>query len=141
MLAPSEGGVATFTTPSERRIELPAGTMFPTVHIQEVLRARAPASDLSVTRCSMAPGFDLLTQITSVIAQPRLVEPLADHESRRVLGHGQHGAHLHAPADTPKFEAGSFSWETAFCATVLDYGDRQAGGRAGDARTLERPNC
>ena len=42
VLAPSEGGVATFTTPSERRIELPAGTMFPTVHIQEVLRgARA----------------------------------------------------------------------------------------------------
>ena len=56
VLEPSEGGVATFTTPSERRIDLPAGTMFPTVHIQEVLRGRAPASGSSVTRCSMAPG-------------------------------------------------------------------------------------
>ena len=143
VLAPREGGVATFTTPSERRIELPAGTMFPTVHIQEVLReARAGARFVSHEVFDGA-GFDALTQITSVIGQPRLVEPLADGgEGGRAWPVSMAYYDLHTPSDTPKFEAGFLLGEDGVLRELaLDYGDFKLDGALETLEVLERPDC
>jgi hypothetical protein len=143
VLAPSEGGVATFTTPSERRIELPAGTMFPTVHIQEVLRGARAGERFVSHEVFDGAGFDSLTQITSVIGQPRLVEPLADqNEQARAWPVSMAYYELRAPADTPKFEAGFLLGEDGVLRdVVLNYGDFKLKGALETLELLERPNC
>jgi EipB-like len=143
VLAPSEGGVATFTTPSERRIELPAGTMFPTVHIQEVLRGARAGERFVSYEVFDGAGFDSLTQITSVIGQPRLVEPLADqNEQARAWPVSMAYYELRAPADTPKFEAGFLLGEDGVLRdVVLNYGDFKLKGALETLELLERPNC
>jgi hypothetical protein len=143
VLAPSEGGVATFTTPSERRIELPAGTMFPTLHIQEVLRGARAGERFVSHEVFDGAGFDSLTQITSVIGQPRLVEPLADQNQRaRAWPVSMAYYELHAPTDTPKFEAGFLLGEDGVLRDlVLDYGDFKLKGALQTLELLERPNC
>lgn len=143
VLAPSEGGVANFTTPSERRIELPAGTMFPTVHIQEVLdQARAGERFVSHEVFDGA-GFDSLTQITSVIGQPRLIEPLANHDDNgRAWPVSMAYYELHAPSDTPKFETTFLLGENGVLRDiVLDYGDFKLEGALETLELLERPRC
>jgi EipB-like len=143
VLAPSEGGVATFTTPSERRIELPAGTMFPTVHIQEVLRGARAGERFVSHEVFDGAGFDSLTQITSVIGQPRLVEPRADqNEPARAWPVSMAYYELHAPADAPKFEAGFLLGEDGVLRDlVLNYGDFKLNGALETLELLERPNC
>jgi hypothetical protein len=143
VLAPSEGGVATFTTPSARRIELPAGAMFPTVHIQEVLRDANAGERFVSHEVFDGAGFDSLTQITSVIGPPRLVEPPAAQEQRvRAWPVSMAYYDLHAPADTPKFEAGFLLEENGVLRDLsLDYGDFELQGELESLDLLERPDC
>src|SRR5919106_1289414 len=82
-LDPPDRGVAAFTEPSQRQVELPPDTIFPTVHIQQVLdKARAGEQFVSHQVFDGA-GFDSLTQITSVIGQPQMVESLAEQRDER----------------------------------------------------------
>jgi EipB-like len=143
VLAPPEGGVATFTTPSERRIELPAGAMFPTVHIQEVLREARAGERFVSHEVFDGAGFDALTQITSVIGQPRLVEPLADQDGQaRAWPVSMAYYDLHTPSDTPKFEAGFLLEENGVLRDlVLNYGDFKLQGELESLDLLERPDC
>ena len=143
VLKPSAGGVATFSTPSERRIELPAGTMFPTVHIQEVLSGAQAGERFVSHQVFDGAGFDALTQITSVIGQPRLVEPLADQEDNgRAWPVSMAYYELEAPSDMPKFEATFLLGENGVLRdVVLDYGDFKLQGELETIDLLERPDC
>jgi hypothetical protein len=117
--------------------------MFPTVHMQEVLRqARAGAQFVSHEVFDGA-GFDALTQITSVIGQPRLVEPLADGgEGGRAWPVSMAYYDLHTPSDTPKFEAGFLLGEDGVLRELaLDYGDFKLDGALETLEVLERPDC
>jgi EipB-like len=142
-LEPPEGGVATFSTPSERRIELPAGTIFPTLHIQEVLNEAQAGERFVSHEVFDGAGFDSLTQITSVIGQPRLVEPLADQDDDgRAWPVSMAYYELHTPSDTPKFEATFLLGENGVLRdVVLDYGDFRLEGVLETLQLLERPDC
>lgn len=144
VLEPPEGGVASFTTPSERRIELPAGTIFPTLHIQEVLNEALAGARFVSHEVFDGAGFDSLTQITSVIGQPRLVEPLADQavDDGRAWPVSMAYYELQAPSDTPKFEASFLLGENGVLHdVVLDYGEFELRGTLERLELLERPDC
>ena len=143
VLEPSQGGVATFSTPSERRIELPAGTIFPTVHIQEVLNGAQAGERFVSHEVFDGAGFDSLTQITSVIGQPRLVEPLADQDDDgRAWPVSMAYYELGTPSDTPKFEARFLLGENGILRDlVLDYGDFKLKGALERLELLEPPDC
>jgi hypothetical protein len=137
------GGVATFNTPSQRQIELPAGTIFPTVHIQEVLNEAQAGARFVSHEVFDGAGFDSLTQITSVIGQPRLVERLADQDDDgRAWPVSMAYYELQEPSDTPKFEAAFLLGENGVLRdVVLDYGEFKLEGALERLELLERPDC
>lgn len=143
VLRPAEGGVATFSAPSDRRVQLPAGTVFPTVHIQQVL-SEAQAGERFVSHQVFdGAGFDALTQITSVIGQPRLIEPLAEQEDDgRAWPISMAYYALEMASDMPKFEANFLLGENGVLHdVVLDYGDFKLQGELESLDLLERPDC
>jgi hypothetical protein len=143
-LDPPRGGVANFTTPSERRIDLPPGTIFPTAHIQQVLD-RALAGERFVSHQVFdGAGFDSLTQITSVIGQPRMIELMAEQRGERGRAWPVSMAYydLHAPSDMPKFEAQFMLGEDGVIReVVLDYGDFRLDAVLDKLEMIPRPSC
>lgn len=144
-LKAADGGVATFTSPEAEEIQLPPGTVFPTAHIQEVLeRARAGERFVSHQVFDGA-GFDALTQITSVIGQPRMLEPLAgqDGDPGRAWPISMAYYGVDASSDTPKFEATFLLGENGILRDValLDYGDFQLDATLEKVELLDRPDC
>jgi hypothetical protein len=75
------GGVAAFRTPPNEKVVLPPGTIFPTDHMERVIRAaeQGVANGIRVISHEVFDGWglDALTQITSVIGPPRKLEPFA----------------------------------------------------------------
>ena len=143
-LEPSRGGVANFTTPSQRQIDLPPGTIFPTAHIQQILD-RALAGERFVSHQVFdGAGFDSLTQITSVIGQPRMIELMAEQRGGRGRAWPVSMAYydLHAPSDMPKFEAQFMLGEDGVIRdVVLDYGDFRLEAALEQLEMIARPDC
>jgi hypothetical protein len=143
-LDPPNGGVASFAEPSQREVRLPPDTVFPTVHIEEVL-AQARAGERFVSHQVFdGAGFDSLTQITSVIGQPQQVEPLAQNQggSRQAWRVSMAYYDLQGSADTPKFEASFLLGENGVIRDVLlDYGDFKLKATLEKLEVLDRPTC
>ena len=138
------GGVANFTEPSERQVELPPETIFPTVHIQQVLEKARAGEQFVSHQVFDGAGFDSLTQITSVIGQPRMVELLAEQRDERGRAWPVSMAYydLNAPSDTPKFEAEFLLGEDGVIRdVVLDYGDFRLDAALENLELIERPDC
>jgi hypothetical protein len=143
-LEPSRGGVANFTTPSVRRVDLPPGTIFPTEHMQQVL-AKAVAGEQFVSHQVFdGAGFDSLTEITSVIGQPRMIELSTERPGERGQAWPVSMAYydLHKPSDTPKFEAEFLVDEDGVIRDVLlDYGEFRLDAVLDKLEMIARPDC
>jgi hypothetical protein len=141
---PPDRGLATFTEPNKRQVELPPDTIFPTVHIQEVLNSALAGEQFVSHRVFDGAGFDSLTQITSVIGQPRMVELSAEQreERGRVWPVSMAYYDLNTPSDTPKFEAEFLLGEDGVIRdVVLDYGDFRLKAALETLEAIERPDC
>ena len=117
--------------------------MFPTLHMQQVLRGARAGERFVSHEVFDGAGFDSLTQITSVIGQPRLVERLADQdEQARAWPVSMAYYELDTPSDTPKFEAEFLLGEDGVLRDiVLDYGDFRLEGALEKLDVLEHPDC
>jgi hypothetical protein len=139
-----DGGVAEFSEPDRREVRLPPGTIFPTEHLQKVLdEARAGARFVSHEVFDGA-GFDSLTQITTVIGQPRRLEPLAEKPGEGVRAWPVSMAYyeLQDANDTPKFEAEFLLGEDGVLRdVVLDYGDFRLDATLEQLELIDRPKC
>ena len=141
---PRERGVATFSEPSQRQVELPPETVFPTVHIQQVLNSAFAGEQFVSHQVFDGAGFDSLTQITSVIGQPRMIELLAEQRDERGRAWPVSMAYydLNTPSDTPKFEAEFLLGEDGVIRdVVLDYGDFRLDAALEKLEVIERPQC
>jgi EipB-like len=141
---PPDRGVAIFTEPNQRQVELPPDTIFPTVHIQEVLNSALAGEQFVSHQVFDGAGFDSLTQITSVIGQPRMVELSAGQREARGRAWPVSMAYydLNAPSDTPKFEAEFLLGEDGVIRdVVLDYGDFRLEAALETLELIERPDC
>jgi EipB-like len=142
-LDPGDGGVASFSEPSEREVRLPPGTIFPTVHIQRVLDDARAGERFVSHQVFDGAGFDALTQITTVIGQARSVEPLAQN------GDGGRGWRVsmayyaaEEASDIPKFEAAFLLGEDGVLRdVVLDYGDFEIQATLDNVEFFDRPKC
>jgi EipB-like len=145
-LEPSAGGVATFTEPSQREIALPPQTIFPTAHIEKVLEQARDGERFAIVshRVFDGAGFDSLTQITSVIGQPRTAKP---SKNELVGGRGWPVSMAYydlqnASDMLPKFEAAFLLGEDGVLRdVVLDYGDFQLDGTLEKLELMDRPDC
>jgi hypothetical protein len=143
-LDPPQRGVAMFSEPSQRQVELPPDTIFPTVHIQQVLSSALAGEQFVTHRVFDGAGFDSLTQITSVIGQPRMIELLSEQREERGRAWPVSMAYydLNAPSDIPKFEAEFLLGEDGVIRdVVLDYGDFRLDAALDKLELIERPDC
>jgi EipB-like len=140
---PGGAGVARFTSPEAKSVELPPGTMFPTEHMRSVL-ASAEAGERLVSHAVFdGSGFDALTQISAAIGRPR-------------PGGGEAGAanggaswpvsmayyDAAAERDLPDFEAAFVLDDGGVLRELLlDYGDFQLSATLEDLQPLPEPDC
>ena len=68
------GGVARFTSPEAKTVELPPGTVFPTEHMQSVLAGARSGERLVSHEVFDGAGFDALTRVVAAIGRPHTDE-------------------------------------------------------------------
>jgi hypothetical protein len=148
-LQPDGSGVAKFTAPSERDVQLPPGTIFPTEHMRRILAGADQGKRFLSHEVFDGWGFDALTQITSVIGQPKQVEPLAGGAAKEGDGRAwpvsmayYNVEHPTDPAGTPEFEASFVLTEKGVLRDlILDYGDFQLDATLERLELLDPPDC
>jgi hypothetical protein len=145
-LQPDGSGVAKFSAPSERDVKLPPGTIFPTEHMRRILAGADQGARFLSHEVFDGWGFDALTQISSVIGQPKQIEPLASGPANDGDGRGWPVSmayyNLEHRAETPEFEASFLLTEKGVLRDlILDYGDFQLAATLERLELLDRPDC
>lgn len=136
---------ATFKTPEQRQVTLPPGTVFPTDHLARVLE-NATEGERFVTHAVFDGwGFDALTQIATVIGQPRTIEPPAAGAapgSRRAWPVSMAYYKAEGPGGAPEFETTFMLDEDGVLRDlVLDYGDFSLQADLVELDLAEPPDC
>lgn len=139
------GGVtAHFRQPEDRRVNLPGGTVFPTEHLELVLRGAAAGENLLSHKVFDGWGFDALTQITTAIGQPRPLDATAGRNGAggRAWPVSMAYYNVEAQADVPEFEAAFLLDEKGVLRDLeLDYGDLKLEANLLELESLEAPDC
>jgi hypothetical protein len=144
-MAPDDGGVADFTAPHEKAVALPSGTVFPTEHMQLVLQAAEAGTRFVSHEVFDGFGFDALTQVTSVIGEPRPLEPLPGHApdvGSKAAWPVSMAYYNVAQGEEPAFEATFLLDAKGVLYDVnLDYGDFRLAASLEQLTLLDRPDC
>lgn len=134
--APGGKGVAHFSLPEESRLELPAGTIFPTEHIKRLIAA-AEAGERMVTHSVFdGSGKDALSTVSAVIGKAKEVEGITRWPVRL--------AYFSARKNdaTPDFSIGfDLDRRGVLYDITLDYGDFVLKGRLDRLEPLPTPDC
>jgi hypothetical protein len=145
-ITPGSGGTAAFRTPWDEEIELPAGAVFPTEHLQQVIAEAKRGIPIVSHQVFDGWGFDALTLISTVIGKPQTLE-VDDGEAAMA------GTARAWPVSMAYFEVGSEGelpdFEAWFLLTengvlrnlVLEYGDFRLDASMEDLELLPRPDC
>jgi len=141
-----KGGTADFTKPEPKKIDLPAGTLFPSAHTI-LLIDRAMAGENFVSRLI----FDGATEETAVLVSGVIgakVEPDAEAAKRNPLlnrpGWRVRLAFFPADqkADKPDYELGMLLLDNGISRDmVIDYGDYSIRAKLEDIEALPKPHC
>lgn len=129
-------GSALFALPTESRIELPPGTIFPTEHVRRLIAA-AEAGERVVSHSVFdGSGKDALSTVSAVIGPPREVEG----ERRWPVNLAYFAA---GSADaTPQFAIGfELDRRGVLYDITLDYGEFVLKGRLDRLEPLPSPDC
>ncbi len=141
------GGVASFTKPDEREVDLPPGTVFPADHFNRILTEADKGSAFISHEVFDGWGFDALTQVTSVIGQQRAYEPsneqeLASEPDGEAWPVSMAYYNLVDESDVPEFEAKFMLTEDGVLQELLlDYGDFRLKATLSEFERLDDPAC
>lgn len=138
-----DGGRAHFKTPKDNRISLPAGTVFPTEHLELVLRGAAAGERFVSHQVFDGWGYDALTQITTAIGQSRMLDPAeGEPGDLRVWPVSMAYYGVTERTDVPEFEASFLLDERGVLRDLdLDYGDFSLEAALEKLEVLKRPAC
>ncbi len=138
------GGVASFSAPTEQRIDLPPGTVFPTEHMRRILVEASQGQHMVSHEVFDGWGFDALTQVTSVIGAQRVPAKVETTGKPEDKGWPVSMAYynIQANADLPEFEAQFVLTEQGVLqGLVLDYGDFRLKAMLEKLELLNPPAC
>jgi hypothetical protein len=139
---PGGAGMATYSLPEEDEIELPAGTIFPTAHVEQLIEAATAGERLVTRQVFDGSGEDALTKATAVIGDAKTVRRDEGGEERRwpvSLAYFP----LAAGGDAlPQFEiAFDLSEGGVLHGVTLDYGEFTLKADLEKLETFARPTC
>lgn len=138
---PDASGEANYTEPAGERVELPAGTLFPTEHVIQLIAAARAGQRLVRHNVFDGSGPDALNEVAAVIGGPETGRREGGGEERRwpvSLAYYDTG-----PADaTPQFRISfRLSEEGVLRDLVLDYGDFALKGELESLEPLRETAC
>lgn len=140
--SPGGKGVARYTAPAGTELDLPAGTLFPTSHIQALIASAQAGTRFVTHEVFDGSGPDGLTRVTAVIGAPRTI-PL-------VAGAGEaHGwpvslayYNLAGQDALPQFEIAFDLTDQGLLQNIsLDYGDFTLSAQLERLETFTEPSC
>jgi hypothetical protein len=140
--APGEKGAARYTMPEGEDVALPAGTIFPTEHVQELIRAARAGERLVTRQVFDGSGEDALTSATAVIGAVRTAKRPDGHKKERrwpvSLAYFPYGSE----DALPQFELAFELAENGVLRDVtLDYGDFTLKAELEKLETFAPPAC
>jgi hypothetical protein len=137
------GGTASFSKPDEVEVPLPSGTVFPTEHLERVLLGAEQGERLLTHEVFDGWGFDSLTQITTVIGEPRpLPASAGGPEGERAWPISMAYYKIGSQSDVPEFEASFLmTADGVMHELALDYGDFMLNATLEHLEVLDRPVC
>jgi hypothetical protein len=117
-------GLVRYVEPAESVVELPAGTLFPTEHVRQLIAAARAGRTVVTHEVFDGSGPEALTRVSAVIGKPR-AEPAAADGSASLRWPVSLAYHSVKSADaTPEFELAFALGEDGVLHDVtLDYGD------------------
>lgn len=147
-LTPGEGGTATYSAPAERTVDLPADTLFPKTHTEEIVRTAADGGTLLWRHVFDGTGENsglfgasaaVLKEIAANTDLPIESSLLSDTRSWRISL-----AYFPAEAQesTPESEQTMRLFENGVAGPLtIDYGDFVVTAELTELEALERPDC
>jgi len=134
--APGGKGVALFALPEETRLELPAGTIFPTEHIKRLIAAAEAGERLVTHSVFDGSGKDALSTVSAVIGAAREVDGAPRWPVQLAyFGMGKNDA-------LPDFSIGfELDRRGVLYDITLDYGEFVLEGRLDRLEPLPSPDC
>jgi hypothetical protein len=145
--SPDGSGVASFTKPDDREVDLPPGTVFPADHFNRLLTEAGKGNSFISHEVFDGWGYDALTQVTSVIGELRPYEPSnADELSSKAEAEAWPVSmayySLATQSDIPEFEAKfMLTDEGVLQELLLDYGDFRLKATLAEFERLDEPAC
>jgi hypothetical protein len=142
--APGGKGTARYSLPEGDVVELPAGTIFPTEHVADLVEA-AQAGERVVSRQVFdGSGENALTRATAIIGRPEAVRLAGGtgEERRWPVGIAYFGEGKAEDDALPQFEISFDLSEGGVLHDVkLDYGEFTLDARLEKLETFDRPDC
>jgi hypothetical protein len=138
---PGGAGTAAYSLPEEDEIELPAGTIFPTAHVEQLIEAARAGERLVTRQVFDGSGEDALTRATAVIGDPKTAKRADGGEERRWP---VSLAYFPIVADDalPQFEISfDLSEGGVLHGVTLDYGEFTLKADLEKLETFARPSC
>ena len=134
---PVAAGRVDYNTPPDELLDLPAGTIFPTMHMEKVIEAALDGKHFIVHDVFDGAGEDGLNRVTSVIGRP--VES-GDGEQRWPVNLAYYG--LETDRTLPDFQISFKLAPTGVLHdVVLDYGEFSLKGTMESLEQLPAPEC
>lgn len=139
--APGAEGAARYAVPEGKEVELPAGTIFPTAHVQRIIDAARAGEKVVSHSVFDGSGEDALTRVTAVIGAPRQATDESGTETTRwpvSLAYFGYGAQDSLPQFQISFELAETG---VLYGATLDYGDFSLKADLEKLEPLEKPVC
>jgi hypothetical protein len=139
--APGGTGLAHYSVPKGEDLALPAGTIFPTEHVADLIAAARAGEQVLSRQVFDGSGEDALTKATAVIgAGKRAALPGGGEETRWPVSIAYFG--LKAEDSLPQFEIAFDLSEGGVLSDLrLDYGEFALKANLEKLETFPRPDC
>ena len=142
--APGKAGIANYIKPQEDSVELPAGTIFPTLHMNRLVEAAQKGQIVINHEVFDGSGPDALSSVSAFIGEAKVSMVGTGSEQhdeevwpvRLAYYSGQSGV------DTPDFQISfGLTAQGVLYDIILDYGDFALQADLEEMETFETPKC
>lgn len=138
---PGGAGRAEFSVPGDRKVALPAGTIFPTEHVRQLIAHAEQGERFMAVPVFDGSGDNALSSVSAVIGQPRELRA-ADGTTHRAWSMSLAYHSLAETSDLPEFQISFVMREDGVVENiVLDYGEFALKGDLEKLESLPAPEC
>ncbi len=142
-----EGGVVEYTKPNRNKVNLPKGTLFPTAHINALIKLSTGGGNHLTKSIFDGATLDNPYEVSAVVGRDKDGSKLADKVLKKLTETARWRARLayfpvRDKSSTPEMELGIEFRADGIVETILqDFGEYGVEARLDQVEMLEKPGC